>query len=239
MAYALSFQCTVTMRICQSPELGNIYRARRVVLGKIFVIGHKNHDLLFANGFISALENHTWSHHPRNGGWIHSRSSLSMRPPHSHYQGFNSPPTSSPRTTLHTTECLVLATQGFFFLSLQRLHPNFCLSRSMPTSNERPGAGTPSGSKNWHEVVLRQKYNDPRKLKESLDTMYGQGGYQVKVRSPSILHMYRHHIRCWLPTSCAIDQGQSVYLETSSTTRWSILHSPPIRSSQILIYTLL
>ncbi|KAI1489255.1 hypothetical protein F5X96DRAFT_641605 [Biscogniauxia mediterranea] len=73
----------------------------------------------------------------------------------------------------------------------------------MPTSNERPGAGTPSGSKDWHEVVLRQKYNDPRKLKESLDTMYGQGGYQVKTKAN------RYILKLPVP----LDEGQLAELE--------------------------
>ncbi len=34
----------------------------------------------------------------------------------------------------------------------------------------------------WHVVVLRQKYNDPLKLKNTLDTLYGEGNYKVKVR---------------------------------------------------------
>ncbi|KAI1799226.1 hypothetical protein F4811DRAFT_544927 [Daldinia bambusicola] len=35
----------------------------------------------------------------------------------------------------------------------------------------------------WHEVVLRQKYNDPQKLKNSLDSMYGPDRYKVRVKS--------------------------------------------------------
>ncbi|KAI0600868.1 hypothetical protein F4775DRAFT_509151 [Biscogniauxia sp. FL1348] len=53
----------------------------------------------------------------------------------------------------------------------------------MPTSSTPSGRDTPTRRADWHEVVLRQKYNDPRKLKESLDTMYGQGGYQVKIKA--------------------------------------------------------
>ncbi|KAI1477293.1 hypothetical protein F4774DRAFT_389532 [Daldinia eschscholtzii] len=35
----------------------------------------------------------------------------------------------------------------------------------------------------WHEVVLRQKYNDPLKLKNSLDSMYGQNKYKVRIKA--------------------------------------------------------
>ncbi|KAK0725506.1 hypothetical protein B0H67DRAFT_570708 [Lasiosphaeris hirsuta] len=35
----------------------------------------------------------------------------------------------------------------------------------------------------WHEEVMRQKYNDPRKLKDFLDKTYGSGNYLVKIRS--------------------------------------------------------
>ena len=33
----------------------------------------------------------------------------------------------------------------------------------------------------WSEHVLRKKYRDPRKLKESLDGIYGDEGYRVIV----------------------------------------------------------
>ena len=36
----------------------------------------------------------------------------------------------------------------------------------------------------WHEEVLRQKYNNPRKLVEVLNNMFGQGNYRVKVTTP-------------------------------------------------------
>ena len=32
-----------------------------------------------------------------------------------------------------------------------------------------------------HEVIMRQKYNDPRKLKAALDYAYVAGNYRVKV----------------------------------------------------------
>ncbi|KAI0097136.1 hypothetical protein F4814DRAFT_453665 [Daldinia grandis] len=32
----------------------------------------------------------------------------------------------------------------------------------------------------WHEVVLKQKYNDPRKLKNTLDSLYGNDNYKIK-----------------------------------------------------------
>jgi hypothetical protein len=38
----------------------------------------------------------------------------------------------------------------------------------------------------WLEHVLRKKYTDPMKLKESLDEIYGQGKYQVIVCSGSL-----------------------------------------------------
>ncbi|KAK3346875.1 hypothetical protein B0T25DRAFT_553072 [Lasiosphaeria hispida] len=34
----------------------------------------------------------------------------------------------------------------------------------------------------WHEELMRQKYNDPRKLKDFLDKTYGFGNYLVKIR---------------------------------------------------------
>lgn len=43
----------------------------------------------------------------------------------------------------------------------------------------------------WSEHVLRKKYTDPMKLKESLDEIYGQGKYQVIVRAGylKIMHL--------------------------------------------------
>lgn len=35
----------------------------------------------------------------------------------------------------------------------------------------------------WHDVILRQKYNNPTKLKNALDSMYGQGRYKVMIRA--------------------------------------------------------
>jgi hypothetical protein len=40
-----------------------------------------------------------------------------------------------------------------------------------------------SRSQGWHEQILRQKYNDPRRLKEYLDEAYGPGNYLVKTKS--------------------------------------------------------
>ncbi|KAI2609182.1 hypothetical protein GGR54DRAFT_387613 [Hypoxylon sp. NC1633] len=47
----------------------------------------------------------------------------------------------------------------------------------------------------YHEVVLRQKYNDPMKLKNSLDRRFGAGMYRVKTKAnryilllPYLLH---------------------------------------------------
>ncbi|KAI1465107.1 uncharacterized protein F4812DRAFT_132306 [Daldinia caldariorum] len=51
----------------------------------------------------------------------------------------------------------------------------------MPESQSQPQPQ--SQSETWHEVVLRQKYNDPLKLKNSLDSMYGQDRYKVRVKS--------------------------------------------------------
>ena len=43
----------------------------------------------------------------------------------------------------------------------------------------------------WSEHVLRKKYTDPMKLKESLDEIHGQGKYQVIVCSGylEIIHL--------------------------------------------------
>lgn len=41
----------------------------------------------------------------------------------------------------------------------------------------------PSEKEPPYEVVLRQKYNDPLKLKKSLDEMYGKGKYMVTLRA--------------------------------------------------------
>ncbi|KAI2470510.1 hypothetical protein F4781DRAFT_175311 [Annulohypoxylon bovei var. microspora] len=46
-----------------------------------------------------------------------------------------------------------------------------------------PESKSPPGNVGWHEVVLRQKYNDQMKLKVALDEMYGQGKYGVKMRA--------------------------------------------------------
>ncbi|KAI0378688.1 hypothetical protein F5Y04DRAFT_143530 [Hypomontagnella monticulosa] len=35
----------------------------------------------------------------------------------------------------------------------------------------------------WHNVVLKQKYNDPLKLKATLDGIYGKGQYRVTTRA--------------------------------------------------------
>ncbi|OTB02219.1 hypothetical protein M426DRAFT_322795 [Hypoxylon sp. CI-4A] len=40
-----------------------------------------------------------------------------------------------------------------------------------------------TGHAAWHEVILRQKYNDPLKLKDSLNNLYGEGRYKVKTRA--------------------------------------------------------
>jgi hypothetical protein len=56
-----------------------------------------------------------------------------------------------------------------------------------PSSQTTPKSGlngNMSNSRPWHEVMLRQKYNDPRKLKQVLDKVYGSGNYLVKVIIP-------------------------------------------------------
>jgi hypothetical protein len=56
----------------------------------------------------------------------------------------------------------------------------------MSVSNDSMGSPASGGSglhKGWSEHVLRKKYTDPMKLKESLDEIYGQEKYQVIVRS--------------------------------------------------------
>ncbi|GAB1314606.1 hypothetical protein MFIFM68171_04816 [Madurella fahalii] len=35
----------------------------------------------------------------------------------------------------------------------------------------------------WHKKVMKQKYNDPDKLKEYLDAVYGPGNWRVEVKS--------------------------------------------------------
>ncbi|KAK3377250.1 hypothetical protein B0T24DRAFT_237276 [Lasiosphaeria ovina] len=35
----------------------------------------------------------------------------------------------------------------------------------------------------WYKNVMKQKYNDPDKLKAYLDTVYGPGNWMVEVRS--------------------------------------------------------
>jgi hypothetical protein len=58
-------------------------------------------------------------------------------------------------------------------------------STASPASSSR---FLPAG---WSEHVLRKKYTDPMKLKESLDEIYGQGKYQVIVcaRYLEIMHL--------------------------------------------------
>ncbi|KAK3684091.1 hypothetical protein B0T22DRAFT_469582 [Podospora appendiculata] len=34
----------------------------------------------------------------------------------------------------------------------------------------------------WFDHVLRKKYRDPSKFKETLNRIYGEGDYQIKVR---------------------------------------------------------
>ncbi|KAI1642504.1 uncharacterized protein F4817DRAFT_294798 [Daldinia loculata] len=46
-----------------------------------------------------------------------------------------------------------------------------------------PEPQPPIETATWYEVVLKQKYNDPQKLKSSLDSMYGQGRYKVKIKA--------------------------------------------------------
>ncbi|KAI0012556.1 hypothetical protein F4779DRAFT_40547 [Xylariaceae sp. FL0662B] len=46
-----------------------------------------------------------------------------------------------------------------------------------------PDPGSPLECGVWHETVLRQKYNDPMKLKNLLDNAYGQGRYNVKIKA--------------------------------------------------------
>ncbi|KAK1752026.1 hypothetical protein QBC47DRAFT_416510 [Echria macrotheca] len=35
----------------------------------------------------------------------------------------------------------------------------------------------------WHKKVMKQKYNDPDKLREYLDATYGPGNWRVEVKS--------------------------------------------------------
>ncbi|KAI1759184.1 hypothetical protein GGR53DRAFT_471605 [Hypoxylon sp. FL1150] len=46
-----------------------------------------------------------------------------------------------------------------------------------------PNSQPPPQRAAWHEVVLRQKYNDPTRLKASLDSIYGPGRYIVKIKA--------------------------------------------------------
>lgn len=36
-----------------------------------------------------------------------------------------------------------------------------------------------------HQQVMRSTYNDPQKLVSSLNDMYGEGNYRLKVKAPS------------------------------------------------------
>ncbi|KAK7224313.1 hypothetical protein V2G26_012316 [Clonostachys chloroleuca] len=40
-----------------------------------------------------------------------------------------------------------------------------------------------SGQGPLYEEVMRQKYNDPAKLRDLLDELYGRGNYSVKTKS--------------------------------------------------------
>ncbi|WYZ38039.1 hypothetical protein EsH8_II_001545 [Colletotrichum jinshuiense] len=46
-----------------------------------------------------------------------------------------------------------------------------------PTSTSTPPA------RFLHEQVMQERYHDPLKLKASLDSIYGEGNYQVKERA--------------------------------------------------------
>ncbi|CCF43530.1 hypothetical protein CH063_13205 [Colletotrichum higginsianum] len=58
-------------------------------------------------------------------------------------------------------------------------------SSSLPKSAPTPKAANPFP----HEQLMRAKYLDQRKLKNSLDSIYGEGKYQVKERASRYILM--------------------------------------------------
>ncbi|KAH9908536.1 hypothetical protein F4778DRAFT_350697 [Xylariomycetidae sp. FL2044] len=62
---------------------------------------------------------------------------------------------------------------------------------SGPSPTPLPPSGGPA---DLYEVVLRQKYNDPRKLKAILDDSYGFGKYRVKIRANRYILMLPQHL---------------------------------------------
>jgi hypothetical protein len=64
--------------------------------------------------------------------------------------------------------------------SMEQSQVNMTLSTDSTASPASSSSFLPT---NWSEHVLRKKYTDPMKLKESLDEIYGQGKYQVIVCS--------------------------------------------------------
>ncbi|OBR09625.1 hypothetical protein CH63R_08390 [Colletotrichum higginsianum IMI 349063] len=59
-------------------------------------------------------------------------------------------------------------------------------SSSLPKSAPTPKAANPFP----HEQLMRAKYLDQRKLKNSLDSIYGEGKYQVKVKRSSNFDLF-------------------------------------------------
>ncbi len=62
-------------------------------------------------------------------------------------------------------------------------------------STDSPASNSSFLPTDWSEHMLRKRYTDPMKLKESLDEVYGQGKYQVIVRSRHIVIKYHGKFR--------------------------------------------
>ncbi|KAK8080790.1 hypothetical protein PG997_008608 [Apiospora hydei] len=57
---------------------------------------------------------------------------------------------------------------------------------SPPQPRIQPSAAQPSVAPKVYEHVLRKKYRSQVKLKASLDDMFGEGKWEVKVRVPNL-----------------------------------------------------
>jgi len=66
----------------------------------------------------------------------------------------------------------------------------------------------------WHKEVMKQKYNDPDRLKCYLDTVYGPGNWRVEVGDATVVD-FRYRT------------DKNLYIQIKSNNRWMISLTRP------------
>ncbi|KAI5860608.1 hypothetical protein GGS23DRAFT_599416 [Durotheca rogersii] len=84
----------------------------------------------------------------------------------------------------------------------------------MPSSQGSPEPAT------WHEILLRNKYNNPMKLKDVLDKMYGKGKYRIRSKSSNLVLLLPEPLKevpslsiCHFRDPLTLEQDQAAELE--------------------------